>query len=110
MLKAILKRWSDWTGDEHLTRAIRNELRSKKLAVHAAEIREVRLVAIERPGWVQVRRFHVDTLTVDKKPVTLLGLARDDGRKNKIDVMLTTSRSEFTTQLDDWSDGLIRRG
>ncbi|MEM6329441.1 MAG: hypothetical protein AAF790_04240 [Planctomycetota bacterium] len=108
MLGTLLKQWLDWTGDADLTRAIRGELRRQQLAVNAAKIREVRLVAIERPGWVQVRRFRVETLDREKQPLTLLGLARDDGRKNRIEVLLTASRAELGRRLDVWCDGLLR--
>ncbi|MEM6798935.1 MAG: hypothetical protein AAF589_05425 [Planctomycetota bacterium] len=109
MLRELLRQWADWTGDELLTRAIRRELRQQKLAVHAAKIRDVRLVAIERPGWVQVRRFRVETTDGDRLPIVLQGLARDDGRKQGIDVLLTTSSAELKARLDAWSEGLIRR-
>ncbi|MEM6655720.1 MAG: hypothetical protein AAF596_07955 [Planctomycetota bacterium] len=110
MLKQLLKRWADWTGDHNLTLAINRELRKRGLAVHAAATRDVRLIAVERPGWVQVRSFHVETFNSDKQPVTVLGLARDDGRKERIDVLLTESVAEFTSQRDEWSDGLIQTG
>ncbi|QDT69013.1 hypothetical protein MalM25_19390 [Planctomycetes bacterium MalM25] len=114
MLKQLLESWSDWTGDKRLTQAIRRELARLGYAVNAAETREVRLTAIERPGWVQVYRFRVETVTNDENPhsrreVTLHGVSRDDGRKSRIEVLLSESLSERNQQLEDWSEGLIRR-
>ncbi len=114
MLGGLLKRWSDWTGDKHLTKAIRRELRNEGYAVNAAEIREVRLAAIERPGWVQVYRFTVETSTHEenphtRRPVVLLGLSREDGRKSRIEILLTEDEAVWTEKLDAWSEGLIRR-
>ncbi|MEM9186680.1 MAG: hypothetical protein AAGB00_09320 [Planctomycetota bacterium] len=110
MLGDLLKRWADWTGDRGLDQAIRGELRRLSLASHAATTKRVRLVAVERPGWVQVRRFQVDTFDQDKNPLSLLGLARDDGRKARIEVLLTRDAAELKQRLDEWSEGLIRRG
>ncbi|MEM8865705.1 MAG: hypothetical protein AAGF31_09215 [Planctomycetota bacterium] len=110
MITNLLQRWSDWTGDRHLEQAIRAELRRMELPAHAAKIRRVRLVAIQRPGWVQVRRFQVETLDADKNPYQLIGLARDDGRQSRIKVLLTRDVDVLKRQLDEWSEGLIRRG
>jgi hypothetical protein len=112
MISAILKllqRWSDWSGDLSLDRAIKEELRRQGYAVHAARTRQVRLVAVQRPGWVQVQRFQVETLDQDRQAVTLLGLVRDDGRKQRMEVLLTTDAALFRRQLAEWSEGLIFR-
>lgn len=114
MLKSLLERWSDWTGDTRLTQAIHAELRRGSFAVHAARVRDVRLAAIERPGWVQVYRFSVETATNEENPhdrrrVVLLGLSRDDGRRSRIDVLLTEDEGEWRERLAAWSDGLILR-
>lgn len=114
MLKKLLQSWSDWTGDKKLTQAIQRELRRLGYAVHAAQTREVQLAAIERPGWVQVYRFQVETQTNEENPhtrraVVLHGVSRDDGRKSRIEVLLTESLSERNQRLNDWSEGLIRR-
>lgn len=108
MLKTLLQRWSDWTGDRGLEVAIRAELRRQDLGPHSAKIREVRLIAIERPGWVQVRRFYVEAKR-DGSPVMLGGVARDDGRKSKIEVLITSDTRELKQRIDAWCDGLIRR-
>lgn len=107
MFRDLLNRWADWTGDASLTRAIHGELRRLKYAATTAKTRDVRLIAIQRPGWVQVRQFLVETRDAEKNSVTLLGLARDDGRKSRIEILLTTSRSSFISQRTAWSEGLI---
>ena len=94
MLKAWLAKLSDWTGDKDLLKAIHKQLRDDGYAVNGAQIREVRLAAIQRPGWLQVYRFYVETVTNGENPherreVRLLGLSRDDGRQKRIDVLLT---------------------
>lgn len=109
-IQASAQSWADWVGDRHLDVAITKELRKQGYAVHASQTRNVRLVAIQRPGWIQVRRFSVETLDAHKQPITLQGLARDDGRKERIDVLLSTSHTEIAKQLNVWGEGLIRRG
>ena len=106
---SLANSWADWVGDRHLQLAIHRELRRGGFAVHAAAIRDVRLIAIERPGWVQVRSFSVETFDTQKAPVTLMGLSRDDGRQAHIDVLLTDVEAEFNARREQWSEGLIRR-
>ena len=83
--------------------------------VHAARIRVVRLTAIERPGLVQVYAFRVETSepspTAGAKgaPVLLLGVSRDDGRKSRIEVLLTADPAAYANRLAQWSEGLITR-
>ncbi len=105
----FLRRWSDWSGDSSLDRAIQAELRRQGYVVHAAQTRQVRLVAVQRPGWVQVRRFQVETLDNNRQAVTLWGLSRDDGRKERMDVLLTTDAARVRRQLAEWSEGMILR-
>lgn len=114
MLRQLFQSWSDWTGDKRLTQAIQSELGRLGYAVHAARTREVRLAAIERPGWVQVYRFCVETQTNEENPhtrrsVVLHGVSRDDGRKSRIEVLLTESLAERNERLSKWSEGLIHR-
>lgn len=114
MFKQWAQRWSDWTGDKKLTDAIRAELRRGGWAVHSAQIRDVRLAAIERPGWVQVYRFAVETTLQTENPhhrraAVLLGLSRDDGRRSRIEVFLTEDEAAWRERLEQWSEGLIRR-
>lgn len=115
MLRELLRRWQDWTGDKRLDQAIRRQLRAEGLAASSARIRDVRLEAIQRPGWVQVYRFAVETHAVgdgssdDRREVVLLGLSRDDGREASIRVFLTEDEAAWRTRVEEWSDGLIRR-
>ncbi|MEN1680879.1 MAG: hypothetical protein AAGJ46_14925 [Planctomycetota bacterium] len=110
MLKALMKRLAEWTGDRHLDMAIRRELRRLKLGSASIRVHDLRLIAIQRPGWVQVRQFLVDTTDADKQPVTMLGLSRDDGRESKIDVLLTRDSALYRQRQTAWCEGLIRRG
>lgn len=114
MLKRLLKSWTDWTGDKGLTDAIHAELRRQGFAVHASRTRRVHLAAVERPGWVQVYTFAVETRTNEedresRREVLLHGASRDDGRKAKTEILLTEDEGEWRQQVETWSEGLIRR-
>ncbi len=118
MLREWFQRWCDWTGDADLERAIRAELRRQGYAVRASLIRDVRLAAIQRPGWLQVFRFRVEAVLNEENPgprpedrreVLLHGLSRDDGRESRIEVLLTEDQAEWRSRLDEWSEGMIRR-
>ena len=121
MLGFLKELWSGWTGDRYLEQAIRAQLRRQGYAVHAATIRDVRLVAVERPGWVQICRFWVETTSMAEatipesdqqaeKQLVLYGLSRDDGRRTGIKILLTEDAAECRHKLDAWSEGMIRRG
>ena len=78
----------------------------------SAELEELELAAVQRPGWVQVFRFRVRA----KNKATgqweeLRGLARDDDRaKNKADrtaYRLTPDAASFDAAFSEWSEGLI---
>lgn len=109
MFASLLDRWANWIGDRSLEQAIQAELRRGGFAVHASKIIRPRLVAIERPGWVQVHRFEVETLDSERHAVRLFGAVRDDGRSERPRAVLTHDRNERDSQLDAWCEGLIRR-
>lgn len=108
MLKKLLQRWADWVGDRSLELAIHAELRRQEYAVHAAHVRDFRLYAIERPGWVQVHRFRVETSTRAGDRVVLFGAIRDDGRRERPEILLSKEQNQVNQKLAAWSDGLIR--
>lgn len=107
MLRELLERWRHWLGDRELEQAIRDELVRSGYPRQASQIVDARMVAIERPGWVQVWRFRVET-TRDKQPVTLHGAARDDGRHGTA-VFLSRDPQPAAKQVAAWSVGFVVR-
>ena len=57
LLKHIRKRWEDWCGDHDMEVTIRKHLTENGFFGGTAKLRNVRLVAVQRPGWLQVFRF-----------------------------------------------------
>lgn len=107
MLRELLERWKTWLGDRDLEHAIRNELVRGGYPRQASRIVDAQMVAIERPGWVQVWRFRVET-NRDNEPITLHGAARDDGRHGT-EVLLSVEPQPVAVQLASWCEGLIVR-
>ncbi|MCO6047913.1 hypothetical protein NG895_28750 [Aeoliella sp. ICT_H6.2] len=107
MLRELLERWKNWLGDHELEQAIRDELVRHRYPRQASRIEDAQMVAIERPGWVQVWQFRVET-NRDGEPVTLYGAVRDDGRHGT-EVELSIDPQPVAKQLAVWSEGLIVR-
>ncbi|MEM9354361.1 MAG: hypothetical protein AAGA92_15245 [Planctomycetota bacterium] len=105
-LKALAQRWNNWVGDRDIERAIQAELRRQGYPSSASQIRDFRLAAIERPGWVCVYQFYVATHDSEGQPLTLYGVVRDDSRVGE-KVYLTESQPERNAQRDKWSESLI---
>ena len=106
-LDKLRRRWSDYVGDRDLERAIRAEIVARGLPEGAA-IRNVRLAAIERPGWVQVYEFDVEaTPSGMAGSHRWLGVARDDGRRGAVVRLFDTPKLR-EQQFVAWSEGMIK--
>ncbi|MFH5803186.1 hypothetical protein [Alienimonas sp. DA493] len=78
----------------------------------SAEVEELELVAVQRPGWVQVFRFRVRAKNRETGEWDALrGLARDDERaKRRADrtaYRLTLDDAAHEAAFAEWSDGLL---
>ena len=75
-----------------------------------AQIQELELVAIQRPGWVQVFRFRVAAKhQTEGVWQDLRGLIRDDERAadtRQTEVRLVSTDDEYAALFQDWSHGL----
>jgi hypothetical protein len=99
-----LRFWRDRIGNAEFEAAIRAALRSRGGGYAHAPVRDFRLAAIARPGWVQVYRFTTGAQEDGVAP--LWGLLRDDGRRGT-QVLLFASAAECQRQFALWSEGLI---
>lgn len=115
-LKHLSQRWADWCGDKDMENAIRSHLTKEGYFGATVRLQNVRLVAVQRPGWVQVYRFEAEarvaTLPTDDEPDpapeyhSLLGLVRDDGRKGA-EVRTFRDAEQRRELFRKWSDGLL---
>ena len=56
-LKHLRQKWNDWCGDHDMELTIRKHLTANGFFGGTAKLRNVRLVAVKRPGWLQIYRF-----------------------------------------------------
>ncbi|NNJ26477.1 hypothetical protein [Alienimonas chondri] len=99
-------------GNKFLEHDLRSWLDETGHYGRSAVVEELDLVAVQRPGWVQVFRFRVRAKQKETGEWTALrGLARDDERaKRKADrtaYRLTEGDAEYDDAFDEWSDGLL---
>jgi hypothetical protein len=117
-VKHFRQRWSDWCGDRDMELAIRRHLVDRGFFGPTAKLTNVRLIAVQRPGWLQVYRFEVTarvrpTETSDELPdakaeyCQLLGLVKDDIRYNIHTVKTFRNESERRETFAAWSEDLI---
>ena len=117
LLKQLKTRWDNWTGDRDLEIAIRKHLTEVGYFGRTATIQRLRLVAVQRPGWLQVSRFEVqarvrvevseDELEPEAEYHQLFGLARDDLRHKINDIRVFDNESDRKTLFQEWSQDLI---
>lgn len=111
MFRHLIERWRNWVGDAELERAIRDELVRQGFPRQGSQLRDMRLYAIQRPGYVQVWSFEVDTQR-NGQAVHLHGAARDDTRNEghqSAAVVISADPATIEQQLAQWSEGLIVR-
>lgn len=83
---------------------------------NSAEIRDLNLYAVQRPGWLQI--FSFDIRVKSREPSQdpwheMFGAVKDDERRrgdHKTQVELFSSIDQRKEKLDQWSDGLIAQG
>lgn len=115
-LSHLAKKWVDWCGDRDMEMAIREHLSREGYFGATAKLKNVRLVAVQRPGWVQIYRFEVVARVTpapnedrpDPEPTDefLFGLVKDDGRR-KAEVRVFKSDNQRRELFVRWSDGLL---
>lgn len=86
---------------------IREHLQSVGYDGRSARFDSLELIAIERPGWVQVFKFGCRVLDDRDQISDILGVFRGDERSvNRVALAKTALEQEQV--VEDWSRGLIR--
>ncbi|TWT95106.1 hypothetical protein [Neorhodopirellula pilleata] len=116
-IRTLRQKWDDWCGDHEMENSIRKHLTQNGYFGSSAKFQAVRLVAVQRPGWLQLYRFEVtarvDPQVPDNAPTPepeyrqLFGLVREDYRHNQSNVRVFTDEHERKALFLQWSDGLI---
>ena len=117
-IRHLRKRWEDWCGDHEMETTIRKHLTQNGFFGGTARLRNVRLVAVQRPGWLQVFRFDAtvrvrpededhDGVSPAAEYREVFGLVKDDIRHKVNTVRFFEQEEERIELFARWSDGLI---
>jgi hypothetical protein len=125
--KNLRQKWANWSGDRELEHAIRRHLSANGHYGGTAKLQNVRLAAVQRPGWLQVYRFDaiaraiatsaspsVDDEQEDEsdmqpaKYATLYGLVREDIRHDITTIRTFDNTAERSELFVQWSEDLIQ--
>lgn len=69
---------------------------------------EVELVAIQRPGWLQVYRFSGTMLDPNDEKQIICGYCRDDERYGVFEVVYRDSFQDLHAIFAEWTSGLVK--
>lgn len=128
LIKRVSAKYQGWVGDSELERAVRRYLVGQGYYGDTARFESFRLVAVQRPGWLQVFSFAVDakqavpedeevdvdaadTLEADNNAAIrrkLFGIVRQDVRYNRCDIQVFDEAASRNALFDEWSEELIR--
>lgn len=114
-LRTIGQRWSNWIGDSELERCLRTYLQQNGYGANA-EFQQLKLEAIQRPGWLQIFSFVVvavphredESDVTSRASVQLYGLVRQDERYERCEIELFETPSQRNEALDTWSQDMLR--
>lgn len=116
-LKQLRARWANWCGDYDMEMKIRRHLSANGYFGETARLKRVRLVAVQRPGWLQVFRFDVTARVAHPEREAepdppaeyhdLFGLVREDARRGTA-VRLFDCEEKRVELYREWADGLIQ--
>jgi hypothetical protein len=123
-IEHLRQKWNDWCGDREMELAIRKQLTEEGFYGATSTLRNVRLVAVQRPGWLQLYRFEAtarvrtgdpsDDAPDDEAPddaaeyVHLYGLVKDDIRYNISTVSVFDNEPQRRELFEHLSEDLIR--
>jgi hypothetical protein len=104
---ADVVRISNLFGNRVTEKDLRDHLESLGYRGSSAHFESLELLAIERPGWIQVFTFDVQTSDIDGQRHRFFGVMRDDERIG-FQVHLARDVEEQQSIAEVWSTGLIR--
>lgn len=110
-LRSLQKRWSGWVSDRDMELTIRARLSRSGYFGDTAQFISLKLVAIQRPGWLQVFSFCVDARrreAEEREIVRLFGLVRQDERCHRCEVEVFEDAVRRNSLYNQWTENLIR--
>ena len=119
LIKRLSEKYRSWVGDSELERTIRKHLIGRGFYGDTAQFKSCRLVAVQRPGWLQIFSFSVEAKPAiddeDDSAVPnnagkklLFGLAKQDARYNRCEIQVFEEPNPRNILFEQWSEDLIR--
>lgn len=105
----LVETWNHWVGYRVTEKEILEWMQSQGYVTSAANLSEVQLYALKRPGWVQVFRFQIEARDRQDQRRRFFGALRSDERYGGPEICVFATRPERDHQLQQWSAGLIVR-
>ena len=93
-------------GNRVTEKDVRDFLTDRGLSGSTARFDYLKLVAIERPGWIQIFAFRVATCDISGANRTFFGVVRDDER-NRTEIRLEDTAEAQEEVIHSWSKNLI---
>ena len=93
-------------GNRVTEKDVRDFLTDRGLSGSTARFDYLKLVAIERPGWIQIFAFRVATCDISGAKRTFFGVVRDDER-NRTEIRLEDTAEAQEKVIHSWSKDLI---
>ena len=95
-------------GNKGTEKDLRDYLATQQFYANSARVHELELVGIERPGWVQYFRCHVEAKHEQNGWTELYGVIRDDER-SRFDVHLFDDASQQQEAIDTMTAGCLSK-
>ena len=93
-------------GNRVTEKDVRDFLTDRVFSGSTARFDYLKLVAIERPGWIQIFAFRVATCDISGAKRTFFGVVRDDER-NRTEILLEDTAEAQEKVIHSWSKDLI---
>lgn len=106
LLNDFRKRWIRYGSTEQ---EIRDWFSSHGYEGRTAELSDLVLHAVQRPGWVQIFGFQARVKNHHENWVHAYGTLRSDERYGEPQIFVSQNVEERDQTMDSWSDGLIVR-
>ncbi len=106
-IKKILKKL---IGNKVTEKEIRDWVGKHRADIQSIKFFELELHAIQRPGWLQVYRFHIHVKKTEEEQWShLFGVVRSDERYNRFEIEFFENSNLRDYLMNQWSESMIKR-
>ena len=105
----LVETFNQWVGYRVTEKEVLEWMQARGYTVSAANLSDMQLYALQRPGWVQVFRFRVEARDLQGQKKMMFGALRSDERYGGPEIEFFPTTTERDHRLQQWSVGLIVR-